>query len=470
MATIDIKKRDIIWAYVGSFFKVATNILLLPIILKFLDNDELGLWYVFASLGQLAILLDFGFAATLSRNISYVWVGSQSLQKQSVSIVSTGSDTNPEYFKLVLDTCKLIYFVISSVALLTLVSIGLIYIQRLTTDSSSIIAYLLYSFGVFFNLLYSYYTSFLRGVGAVAENNIAGVVSKASQILISILLLLLGYGLLGVSIAYFVSGLLLRIVSKVLFARYGGIKELLKDVSIENKHKKEWDLFKIIWHNASKDGLVTISNFLSTQANTLICSGVLGLSTTGSYGLSVQIATIAGTIAGIPYTTYHPKLQEKAANKDITGSRSILSGSIILYFAVFLILIIALYLMMPVIHYLKPSLEINWSMFLVVMIYMFIHQLYHLAASFISTTNTLPYTNAFIISSVISIFASYLLALYSSMGLWALILAPLAVALCYNAWKWPKYTLNMLEVSVIPFLREGVNVALIQVKNIIYKK
>ena len=122
MSNIKINKSDIAWAYVGNFFRVAANIILLPLVLKFLSDDELGIWYVFGSISQIVVILDFGFAATLSRNISYTWCGVDSLQKENISENINNKETNFEYLKLVLQTCKIIYSVIALIALLFLLS------------------------------------------------------------------------------------------------------------------------------------------------------------------------------------------------------------------------------------------------------------------------------------------------------------------------------------------------------------
>ena len=146
------------------------------------------------------------------RNISYAWCGVDSLKKESLVTVQENKKTNFKYFKLVLQTCKVIYTVIAGVALVFLLSVGSFYINSL--DSSCILAWIVYSVGVALNMRYCYYTSFLLGVGAVAENNKAAIITKLVQIIASILLLYAGYGVLGVSIAYLISGITLGLTRK----------------------------------------------------------------------------------------------------------------------------------------------------------------------------------------------------------------------------------------------------------------
>ena len=61
---IKAKKKDIVWNYIGIFFSMGANFLILPFMLWFLDADSIGLWYVYLSIGGIAALFDFGFNPT----------------------------------------------------------------------------------------------------------------------------------------------------------------------------------------------------------------------------------------------------------------------------------------------------------------------------------------------------------------------------------------------------------------------
>lgn len=466
MAEIKIGRKDLIWSYLGTFIRLGVNIILLPLVLKYLTDDELGLWYVFCSISALTTLLDFGFAPALSRNISYVWCGAKELKKTDL-IRANNSETDFEYFKTVLYTCKYIYLIIALCSLFILLVPGAIYIINISS-TEVIPSWFVYSTGVFLNILFSYYSTFLRGVGAVAENNIAAVYSRLTQIIVTIPLLLLGYGLMGVSVAYLLSGFALRIYSRYAFYRYEGIGQKIKGILVIDKIKKSIDLFKIVWHNASKDGLVTLSNYLSTQANTLISSALIGLSATGSYGISVQLASIIGTLAFVPFTTNHPAMQEKSISGDVQGSKQLFSTSIFMYIVLFVLMSIGLIVLQPIIVWLKPSFSLSITMLIALLFFNFIYNLYNLFCSYISTFNKIPYSNAFILTAFTSVILSFILTKYFNMGIWALILAPLVVSLSYNVWKWPKYVFdNYLHMTLVEYLNMGYKMSVVYVKKLI---
>lgn len=62
---IEIKGKDIVWSYLGALLSMAANIVMIPFLVYYLDENLLGLWYVFCSIGAMTALFDFGFATTL---------------------------------------------------------------------------------------------------------------------------------------------------------------------------------------------------------------------------------------------------------------------------------------------------------------------------------------------------------------------------------------------------------------------
>ena len=357
---------------------------------------------------------------------------------------------------IVLKTCQYIYIVISLIALLLLTSFGSWYVYSLS-GAAPMLAWVLFSVSIFLNMLYSYYSSFLRGVGAIAQSSIADIYSRGAQIILTTVLLLTGFGLTGVAFSSLISGIVLRLYSKRAFYKYENVGELLVNVSISNIKEERKKMFSVLWYNSSKEGIITLSKFLSTQANTLICSNVIGLSGTGSYGLSVQIATIFATVAQMPFTILHPKMQEASVTANRRNSLKLFSSSISLYIVSFVALAIIFFIAKPILLWLKPTFSLDNSMITGVFIYFFIYNFYSLFASFISTYNELPYTLSFIITSIASVIGSYVLAQYFSMGMWALIIAPLVVSCMYNLWRWPKYVFDNLlgRVSLSDFLLAG---------------
>ena len=44
---MNIGRKDVLWGYVSLLLVQGINVILLPVILKFLNSAELGVWYTF---------------------------------------------------------------------------------------------------------------------------------------------------------------------------------------------------------------------------------------------------------------------------------------------------------------------------------------------------------------------------------------------------------------------------------------
>lgn len=456
---IESSKRDIIWNYIGVIVAMGSNFILLPFLIKNLNSDILGLWYVYLSIGGIVTLFDFGFNPTLARNIAYCWSGAKNLSSEGLAHSNTNE---PNYYLLknAIDTCKIIYFIISILALVALLTIGTVYIYHISKDifnNTIITSWLIYIIAVFLNLYYGYFATFLRGVGAVAIYNKINIFSRFVQIIISIVLLSLGYSILSVAISYLLYGFLLRILSKKAFYKYQNIGRHLKDICTDTNFNSIKHFFSLIWHNAWRDGLVTVSNYCASQSSTLIASIFLTLKETGVYSISVQLITAIATIATCLYTAYQPAMQSAYINSDYLRAKRLMSLSMIMFFFIFLGGTVCLIMIgIPILKLVKPENTYDIEVIIGIAVYYFFYKRQSCYTSFISNTNFVPYVKAYILSSIAGILLSILLVRVMELGVWGLILGQFIPQLFYNIWKWPKEVYNLLSTTWFEFVLEGI--------------
>lgn len=306
---MDIKKTDITWNYLSTIISISTNILMLPLIVYFLDSNMIGLWGVYVSISSVVILLDFGFSPTFARNIAYSWSGSQKIEKTGLFKVSKNGP-NFILLKKILFASKRTYLYISLFALVVMLFLGTPYILQISKEidfNIVIISWILYSLSIFFNIYFGYYGAYLRGVGAIKRLSKSMIYSKTIQIFVTFLLLLFGLNIIGVVSAFLVSGLLFRFFSRFYFYTYRNIGNAIKKITITQDEIKS--VFFTIWHNAWRDGLVSLSNFLTSQASVIIASLFLNLSQIGVYSISLQLLTVLSTISIALYGAYQPSIQ-----------------------------------------------------------------------------------------------------------------------------------------------------------------
>jgi O-antigen/teichoic acid export membrane protein len=447
-----IRSSDIIWNYVGTILSLGSNFIILPFIIFFLDSESLGLWYVFLSLGAIVVLFDFGFNPTLARNIAYCWSGANQLSKIDV-IHTDKKQPNIPLLKEVIVTSRFIYFYISLLAIIILLTFGTIYIFFVSSNLEGfahIIAWIIYSCGVFLNLYYGYFATFLRGVGAIKEYNIATINGRLLQIISSIVLLNFGFGINAVAFSYLMYGLVFRVCSKRFFYKFQNIGELIgNDKTVVDKLKVK-NTFILIWHNAWRDGLVSLSSYLSNQASVLIASFYFSLTVTGMYSITVQLITAIAAIAGSLYTSFQPSLQSSYLRGDKDQSLRLMSTAMTTYTITFWLGVLSLIVIgLPLISIVKEDALFNIPILIAISIYQFLLKYHSYFASYISNTNRVPYMRSFIIYSVLGIIMSLFLINTTKLGIWGLIISQMLAQAIYNNWKWPSIVMQSLDTNFL---------------------
>ncbi|KRM29065.1 O-unit flippase-like protein [Limosilactobacillus panis] len=445
---INISKSDIFWNYIGIIVSLAGNFLLIPFLLKFLTTEYYGLWNVFISLGAISVLFDFGFNSMFARNIAYSWSGVEKLTKENVQ-VATSSKVNFVLLKKVIKTCKRVYLIISLSALVILASVGTIYIIKISKNINEftvVVAWLLYVFGIFLDLLYGYYDAFLRGIGEIGADNKARVISKMLQIILTILLLFLNFGILSTSISNIVYGLVFRGICKNKFYKFHNMKNNLQKVG-EVKKNDLWDTFTVVWHNAWREGIVSIANFVSNQVTTILCSFYLGLVTTASFGLAVQFTSAVAQIATSLFSSYLPIYQEAYSHRDITRIREKFSVGFVTFFLLYPIGIMGIMLFIPIINIIKSKAILSVPIIVGVGIYQFLLKYRDCFAWYLAATNRIIYYKSFLMASIICTILSVIFVGYFNFGIRGFIYAQIISQLIHNVWYWPRIVMNELSIS-----------------------
>lgn len=448
---INLSKQDILWSYIGTILSMGANLLMLPFLMIFLDENTLGLWYVFASIGAIATLFDFGFGVTFARNVTYAWAGARELKKEGAEL-AINSEPDYRLMKKVLKTCKIIYGIIAGSALLLLLTLGtgyVIFVSREINGYTYIIAWIIYAVAVFLNLYYGYYASFLRGVGNVAQANKNTVWARLLQIILMVVLLFMKFGLIGACVAYLAYGTLFRLLGKHYFYKYKGIGENLSKVKYEPSGDEIKEMISIVWHNAWRDGAISLCNYCCNQVSTLICSAYLSLAETGTYSIGVQIASAIATIAGTLYNTYQPELQVAYISADKDKMRKTMSMIVVSFVYLFFLGTASFCVIgIPFLKLIKPSAVVSIPILIGLCVYQFILKYRNCYTSYFSCTNRIIYVGGFTISAILCVGLSFVAIGPLNMGIWGLISAQIISQAVYNLWKWPSLGHKELGLSI----------------------
>ncbi|MES5782686.1 O-unit flippase-like protein [Lacticaseibacillus rhamnosus] len=451
--------QAVLWSYIGTFFSLSSGFLLLPFILLKLSGADLGLWYVFLSVNGFLALFDFGFAPTFARNFAYVWSGAKRLTRQGMT-EKTSTEVDPNLFRLLYQSCRVLYLFLSIVALFLLLSIGSFYISHITNGFSGknyLLSWLVMCASFFLNLYFDYFASILRGINAIKSINVALVISKISQIAISAILLMLGVGVLGAVIGFLAQGVIFRQYCKSTFFKNQKVDEIF------SKSKKRISLneviatIKTVLPNSVKDGFVSIANYAATQGSSIIISLRVSLTIVGHYSLVLQLINAVASVSIAINNAYLPTIQNRMVARAKRRLQSIIGRCQVAYIAVFWLGSIAVYfVVIPVVRILRPEFSFPTATFLLMVTYYFLFNQQSGYATYIAAANEIPYARAFVVSSGLSVLLVFLSLEFYPNNLTFVVIAQIVAQAVFNNWYWIRYFYKREGFSLLPTLSVGV--------------
>lgn len=310
----------------------------------------------------------------------------------------------------VLRSCQYLYLRISLAAALVMLLFGTLYIRHvafsyLTWDVYA--AWFIYIISIFTNMYIGYYAVVLIGIGDVFRKNKATIISRGLFVVLGIIGLMLGYGLLCLCVSYLISGFGLRYLCKKYLLVNHSFGHFLK-TGDEGKYTVKY-VIGTMWHNAWRDGLVTITAYLTGQATVLISGAYLSLYETGIYSVSMQIINVLLGVAGGMFTAYIPALQSCYVTKNVEKARELYQRAIGCFYFISIFGVIGFLLIgVPIIQLIRHDFVIDRFDFALLAFSMLLMNRHRWAACLISTWNTLPYTFAFILFGVLSVLGTYI--------------------------------------------------------------
>lgn len=458
--TIKTTRSDLIWNYIGTLISMGSSFILLPFLIRFLSSDELGLWYVYLAVANLAMLFEFGFTPTFSRNIVYVVSGAKHLTSTGAVCRSHISGINWHLLNTVIRTSKFIYAIIAVIIFILLASLGTYYISYISYGIDDYLlwpSWFVFCISIFLDLYFLYSITILRGYGDVAGENQAKTISKSCQMIITVVLLFSGFGLLGASIGFFVNSIVLRVYS-ILRLRQHRELELGRSTDTALVQFNEMlSVFRTIFHLAWRDGIVQLAFFASSQATSILCSLFLSLEQTGVYSIMLQFATAVSNFSAAYPRAFYPSVQSSYAENDVQKEISIISSCIVAFWFLFIfssIVITSVFL--PLIPIFKPSIEINYFLFFVLLLYVALLQQHSIFCNYIISRNEIPYLRGFIVAAILGVLLVVLLCGVFRFGVWGLVLGQVVSQLLYNNWKWPIYLSRKYGLSYCCLLKLGI--------------
>lgn len=470
--SIQLSRKDIVWGYIAQFFSIAAGIIMLPLVLHMLKPNEIGMNYLMLTIASMVSLFDFGFAPQFGRNITYVFSGAQVLHKEGVDINhESGAAINYRLLSTMIHTAKWVYSLLSLIVLVVMLTFGTAYIYKVTNGFTSVhnalYIWIVYSFSTFVNIYFTYYTSLLTGRGMIMESKKAMVFSRLTYMVIGATLLKLGVGLMSISIANLLAPFVNQYVSERFFFTKD-LTEKLNEFKITKQEKK--DLFKIIWHNSKKLGIVYVASYAITKLSMFLAGLYLPLNEIASYGLMVQFVTIISTVSGTLFILSEPRLSALKAQGQEQQLLKTFSYSMGVYYLLFIGAAVGFVLLGPwLLTLIKSNVVLPSPGILILYMIVILLELNHsFFATMIVIGNKVPFVGVSIITAILIVVGSFLSLSLTHLGVLGLVLVQGIVQLSYSNWKWPLVIFREFKINFITFIRLAFSEVYMKQKELYY--
>jgi O-antigen/teichoic acid export membrane protein len=427
----------VVWSWIFNGLLLASGVLLLPLLVKLLPKADFGMYYVFLSLSALVPILDFGLSASVGRAISYAMGGATELKAEGFVHAENAGGPNYALLWQLLHTTRLLFRWLSLIAFVLLSVFGSymvsLHVHETSSPTVTWIGWGVTLLAALWELYAGWWSTFLRGMDKVLLCAQQNSLTYALRLVLACGLLLSGAGLLSVPLAGFLTAFLRREL-----ARRSCLK-LLGSPPSHFPHGQARELFAKLWPNSWKIGLQSLSNYLSTSGNMLICQAFFGLAAGAEYGLSTQLVGISIGMASVWTSVKWPAVGQYRTRKDYPGLHKMLRPRVWLQWLTCLGLIAGVIVVVPwLLHWLnsgKKVLPTPWLALLALTAALEMN--YSFWGTLISTENRMPFVVPAIITNLSSLCLVLVLVNFTGLGLPSLVIAPFLMGSLYNYWHWP---------------------------------
>lgn len=443
------------WSWVMNGLRLTAGLVVLPLLATRLSKPDFDTYFVFLSLAALVPILDLGFSSSVGRAVSYAMGGARQLRAQGFVPEPGAVGPNRVLLWQLLHTTRWLYRLLTLGALAFLAALGTWAVSKAVDKTSSPaltwVAWGLTLLSILWEIYSGWWNVFLRNLDRVLSSTRQVALAQTIKIALSCGLLVAGGGLLSVPLAGLVAALVQRYLAR---------REVLAILGPEpggTDARTVRELIAVLWPNSWRVGLQLFSNYLGSQANTLVCLPLLGLAASGQYGFTLQLITLCSSMAQVWTTVKWPYLGQLRVRQDLPAMQRVVWPRLWLQYATYLLLAGLVIGLVPwLLQVAQPDkslLPMPWLALLA--LHGFLEMNYVFWGTLISTENRTPFTWPIIVSNLSSFVLVLTLLKTTSLGLGALVLAPLIVHGLYNHWKWPREGARSLGTTFWRFLLGG---------------
>lgn len=435
-----VLRSPVLWTWVVTILRTGGFFFVLPIVLRKIPSEQLGLWYVFLSVAQFSSIVELGFAPNISRFASYFMGGAANPRGLGLDQVATSAnEPNLAGLAGLTEMGRHLYGKIALVMGMIMTIGGGIWLTfhfgAKFWNLQVAPAFFLYAIGMTVNMYGFFWMDLLFGVNQVRKGQQVYAIGLLLNYLLCVIGLLSGAGLYALALGQIALALLPRWMARRIIRR-----DYLKNIS-ETQEVSVSDLWPMTW----RSGLCSFGAHLSLPALTLICAQVVGLTETAKYGLSLQLALMLHALSSSWMSVIWPRLSGMRARHEYTAIRQLVSKRFAISAGFYLLASVAAWAIAPpVLHLLKSKTDFLPPFTLALLLAVVgVDMMLGICNAILLTGNRAPHMRPLLINGVLTV--GFALVLGKSVGVTGIVLAPLCAHFSFNLWVTPRLCWNDLN-------------------------
>ncbi len=438
-----IINSPLIMTWLDMFVKFGMNVILLPIATVYLLPEELAYFLFIGTLLSMAYLAEGGINRVILRATSYFKEGTTVLPNNFEEIQEVKSDGKINYKLLgqLVQTSFIIYFMLGVISLVVFFSIGYFTSENLISKQpntgEAYITFGLLSVFAFLYIMQLRWVGLIQGLGYLAQQKRIELIFGLVRIALSILAIILGYGVVGVVFSMLLSVVVAHVLYKKMFYTYLP-KEYIQEYQYFSK-----DILEKLIPSAWKQSVLAWGSFLIYQGTVLLSAQLDDIKLIASYMLTLQLIYLLMQISNAPAYSYYPNISKAISKRNIQEFSKFLFKSLRISLGLYILGAGVIYFLgNNILELIGANTLLISGNLLVLMLFMYMLELHHVThATIYTATNHIPFVLPSLLSGVLIVAGGWFLI--NDYGLWGIVLVQFLVQLSFNNWYsvWLNYKL-----------------------------
>ena len=423
-------KSPVFWTGLVTLLRTGGFFLVLPLVLRKIPSEELGMWYVFLGIAQFSGIVELGFAPNISRFASYFMGGA--LSPRSIGIDhATEENIGPNLagLKGLAEMSMNLYPKLgASMGFIMTFGGGFWLYHKFGTAFWSwhvAPAFFLFAAGMTLNMYGYFWMNMLFGVDRVRQGQQIFALGLVLNYLFCVTGLLLGAGLYALAMGQIALALVPRWIAQRIVRR-----DFLQ-VSPASQKIAWRDLWPMTW----RSGLCTFGSYLSLPAMTLLCAQLTGLADTARFGLSLQLALMLHALSATWMSVLWPRLGSMRARRQFSEMKKLIFNRLTLSLGTYFFGAVAAWLLAPeALHLFRSKTDFLPAIPLAaLLIVVGVDLIVGLFSAILLTGNRVPQLGAALLNGFLTLMFALIFSRF--WGILGIVVAPACAQLSFNLWN-----------------------------------